>query len=398
MRWRGIWLVVAGVVLWGARWDANACNVPAFRYALERWPADPYQILVYSRGAPEGQAFQMLQKAAGRSGTANCSLRRVDVSRPEGQALAEQHKVTSLPWIEIYYPIHFQHRTPIWAGALSPDNVRTILDSPGRAALAKDLLGGDVAVWVLLTSGDEGEDARARQTLKSNLDRAAASLRIPEIGTDLNGNPVDVKDFKSYPVRFSLIEVARGDARESLLVNALLKSEPDLSDEGAPIAFPIFGRGRALYALVGRGIQEKTVLDACGSMLGWCSCEIKALNPGTDLLVSADWSRPFGGKLVNTPELPNLAGLDSFRPAPKAAETRPGTTLPAPVSPAPAASCAAPVPRLETRDTTPARDPLIRNLLYLAATGGFGLAVFSVVVKVRANRSTQRREDRSSRR
>ncbi len=27
-----------------------ACNVPVFRYALERWPADNYEVVVFHRG------------------------------------------------------------------------------------------------------------------------------------------------------------------------------------------------------------------------------------------------------------------------------------------------------------------------------------------------------------
>ena len=29
---------------------ASACSVPVFRYALEHWPADPFQITVFHRG------------------------------------------------------------------------------------------------------------------------------------------------------------------------------------------------------------------------------------------------------------------------------------------------------------------------------------------------------------
>ena len=29
---------------------AEACSVPVFRYALERWQADPYEVFVFHRG------------------------------------------------------------------------------------------------------------------------------------------------------------------------------------------------------------------------------------------------------------------------------------------------------------------------------------------------------------
>jgi hypothetical protein len=57
-------LIVLGIVCAGMPGDSRACNVPAFRYALERWPADAYQVLVYHRAGPRGAAFELLQKGA----------------------------------------------------------------------------------------------------------------------------------------------------------------------------------------------------------------------------------------------------------------------------------------------------------------------------------------------
>ena len=34
-----------------AGWSVFACNGPVFRYALERWPAAPYEVVIYHRGA-----------------------------------------------------------------------------------------------------------------------------------------------------------------------------------------------------------------------------------------------------------------------------------------------------------------------------------------------------------
>jgi hypothetical protein len=334
--------------------------VPAFRYALERWPADPYQILVYHKIKPQGEAFELLQQSAvERNGAANYSLKIIDVTKPEGKALAAQRGIVTTPWVEVFYPVHFQTRTPIWSGPLTADRIKNILNSPTRAELAQKLLSGEVAVWILIKSGHEQRDGRARQALITHMERASANLRIPEIGTDLNGNPIAVADFKTYPVHFSLMEIAHDDLNEQLLLSALLNSEPDLRQYDEPMAFPVFGRGRALYALVGDGIQEKTILEACQSMINWCSCEIKALNPGTDLLVSADWSRPHGGKMVQDPALP-LTGLSGFAQDRAAAEA--GVPAQAPAS---------------------NENPLVRNLLYLAGAAGLALAVLSIAMAMR---------------
>jgi hypothetical protein len=272
------------------------------------------------------------------------------------------------------------------------DRAKKIVNSPSRSRLAQTLLKGEVAVWILIRSGHDQKDCRALESLKTHLDRASATLKIPDIGADLNGNPVEVTDYKTYPVRFGLMEIARDDPEEDLLVSALLKSEPDLGRYDEPMAFPVFGRGRALYALVGDGIQEKNIREACESMLAWCSCEIKAQNPGTDLLIAADWSRPFGGRMVKDPELP-LTGVSGFlqdrepgKPAapPRASEP----AAPAPVSrAAPASGGIAAVPRSAPAQAPGSGEsPLVRNMLYLAGAAGVALLAFSIFLKLKASR------------
>ena len=76
-------------------------------------------------------------------------------------------------------------------------------------------------------------------------------------------------DFKSVlrPARPVLLRVRRDDPAEALLVWMLLGSESDLAGQNEPIAFPVFGRGRVLYALVGDGITADNVRTA-GAFLG----------------------------------------------------------------------------------------------------------------------------------
>ncbi|MBV8878389.1 MAG: hypothetical protein JO332_00360, partial [Planctomycetaceae bacterium] len=63
------------------------------------------------------------------------------------------------------------------------------------------------------------------------------------------------------------------------------------SDSGlnGPVAFPIFGRGRALWALAGAGLNAQFIAEAGTFLTGACSCEAKEFNPGVDLLFAADW-------------------------------------------------------------------------------------------------------------
>lgn len=373
MRLRSV--LILGIVWAAMPGPSPACNVPVFRYAMERWTADPYQLVVYHEGG--GPALKLLEK----NGIANYSLTPVDVATPEGKAAAGRRGITAFPWIEVFYPLNSQIRTPVWSGPLTAERVRKILESPARSRLAQRLLGGEIAVWVLVKSGHAEKDRRALESLRTHLKRASDTLRIPETGIDANGNPVEVADFKTYPVRFGLMEIARHAPEDELLVSALLKSEADLEHYDEPMAFPVFGRGRALYALVGDGIQEKNILDACKAMLAWCSCEIKSLNPGTDLLIAADWSRPAGGRMVKDPELP-LTGLTSALQAAK-----PKEPAAAPEPPAGPTLCTLPAaPRPPAQTPPPAASPLVRNVLYLAAAAGVVLLALSVFLTVKARR------------
>ena len=81
-----------------------------------------------------------------------------------------------------------------------------------------------------------------------------------------------------------MVKLSRTDPAEEIFVKMLLGTESDLASYHTPLAFPVFGRGRALYALVGKGIKRKLIKSTCNTIIGWCSCTIKEDNPGTDLL------------------------------------------------------------------------------------------------------------------
>ena len=51
---------------------------------------------------------------------------------------------------------------------------------------------------------------------------------------------------------------------------------------------PVFGQGRALYALVGDGIKHETIDRAATFLIGKCSCEVREQNPGFDLLLASE--------------------------------------------------------------------------------------------------------------
>jgi hypothetical protein len=71
-------------------------------------------------------------------------------------------------------------------------------------------------------------------------------------------------------------------------------------------------------------IDVETVLDAADFLIGPCGCGVKRLNPGTDLLLAADWDAVEALR-VATEEVPLLSGL----PGGEAKGTKPNGLRPA---------------------------------------------------------------------
>jgi hypothetical protein len=126
---------------------------------------------------------------------------------------------------------------------------------------------------------------------------------------------------------FSILRLSREAPGENVFIDMLLATEPDLATLGEPIVFPVFGRGRVLYALAGGGIRSETIDEAAQFLIGRCSCQVKEENPGADLLVSADWEamvRPKQGMVE-----PDLAGASPDRGLPVVVKIEPSASAPA---------------------------------------------------------------------
>lgn len=306
-----------------------ACSVPVFRYALERWPADNYRVSVLHRGALSDAEQALVDRLNPESATghksANVKVRTLDLDDKSADAIAAREELTTridgklpaeFPAIIVEYPVE---NPPAWIGVLNEQNVNQLLDSPARREVARRLLKGETAVWVFLESGDKVADESAFNTLKTELALASLNIKLPEIDAqDVTDGLVSIEP-DQLRVAFSLLRVSREDAAEKLFVETLLGTEgvgpeslrdPELAHK--PMTFPIFGRGRALYALVDKGINEETIATACKTLVGPCTCEVKDKNPGVDLIMSINWNDLVESTIDIDKELPPLAGLANF--------------------------------------------------------------------------------------
>ncbi len=308
-----LFLLVSGTVAW-------ACSVPVYRYGLERWPADPYRAVVFHRGelTPDQQAWVKALQPLSEDGRniANLAVMTVDLDGevdPELQKFwEEQESGGVLPWIVTQFPLAAWHPGVVESTALTAETPKQLLDSPARAAVAKQLLSGKSSSWIFLECGNAEQDEAAFKVLTAELARMPEVLKLPEQEEDPSGDPFALPSTDNLKIDFATVRVRRDDPAERALVAMLLNSEEDLHELSGPMAFPVFARGRALYALVDKGINANTIEAACSFLIGPCSCEVKAQNPGTDLLMNVDWEGLVTPTARTDKELPPLAGLAGF--------------------------------------------------------------------------------------
>jgi hypothetical protein len=276
-----------GVILIVA--SAHACNVPVFRFALERWRADAYRVTVFHEGelsAADKEALTQLEEQQEKS-RANVQVRTIDVAKlePADQELLKALPQAKFPWLTVQYPAALQIEAPIWSQPFSAVASSQLLDSPLRKETLNRLVDGETAVWLLLECGDAEKDNAAAALLQEQLIKLAKELQLPEL-TDLPDDNLVAKT--PLKLSFSMLRVPRGDA-EAALVQMLVHSEPDLLERNDPMIFPVFGRGRASLPLIGAGITADNIKNSATFLVGACSCEVKELNPGFDILLKADW-------------------------------------------------------------------------------------------------------------
>ena len=315
---------------------AYPCSTPVFRYAMERWMADYYDGMLIHKGKVSDDDPAALLLQAEEAEFLNLRLSKIDLNeedswkhlavKPEdGNTPSESVTPASvlksrlgveipetLPSLVLWYPWMKGRAAPFWTGEFTPATIKTLIQSPKRKELAKRLTDGQTAVWIFIQSGNADKDKAALQLLNQELDSATEQLK--EMAAEYPDDP----SVPSFEYQFSTITVSRSDPNEQMFLTMLLNSEPDLEEYAAePIVFPVFGRGRALFALVGEGINADNLREAIAFITGPCGCEIKMMNPGVDLLMSVNWDESvmqFYEEFYETQEEEELPELTSVFP------------------------------------------------------------------------------------
>lgn len=275
---------------------ASACNVPVFRYALERWRPDSSDIVVF-HGSPLTDAQQRsVQNLQSEEANAKVIAQATDAPMDDNIALLwdelSKQRELQLPYVVVRSSVAGTQVNG-WRGSLAEAETTKLLSSPVRQELSQRLLSGHSAVWLVLKSNDAARNAKVVSLLQEELKRLSEEIPLPE-GIGLPGSEL----FSEIPLlmRFSVLEIDPENSDEKFLTSLLKGFEPDSIDNGQPLVVPVFGRGRALEVIpasqVNAGLVEDLTLFLCGA----CSCQVKERNPGFDVLISAKWETELFGE------------------------------------------------------------------------------------------------------
>ena len=281
---------------------AAACNVPVFRYALERWEPDPFQLIIFHREPIPNDLQRTLKdlEPLVDAPDARPNLKTLFINVSDAipalySDLYSRQKNLALPSFALCTPEWVKGDAPMESGAFDANVLTRLIDSPRRKEIANHTLKGTAITWVVL----ETEDAAANDALVEKLSKESQRLaQLPLIPAKLEKDGVNLLSSLPVEVSFATVRFRADDPSESLLVKMLTDGNPVKE----PTLFPIFGRGRALAAMPANTVSAELLEETARFLCGACSCQVKAQNPGFDLLFHTHWQKIFGDDEVPMPE------------------------------------------------------------------------------------------------
>lgn len=266
-------------VLCGAQ--AFACTIPVFRFALDRWEADPFRLIIPASWATQPDMIKLLVPLRG-NGEANIRI--------------EETTDTNVTEARLLFP----HADALmWSGKLDASKLPPLLDSPARQELLKHILAGDSAVWVVCTKdADKAEADRIEKRLRFLEQVATLPLQDPNDPDSQLGPGPPLK------LHFSVLRLSLEDPAEKLFAAMLAgPKQQGFLTKGTSFAAAVFGKGRVLGSWPLAQLDDTAIEDASLFLIGRCSCRIKNENPGWDVVLKVDWEHA----LVKAEELTDNA-------------------------------------------------------------------------------------------
>lgn len=264
-------LPLALSLLFAAANVAEGCTIPVFRFALDRWEADKFH-LVLPASASRDTAIQDVLRPLRANGKANLDI---TTSKDPAQGQAELRSSR-------------EGTKPVWSGTLDKPTLGTLLDSPARRQILDHILAGDSIQWVIADSGsplDTAEAGRIEKRLKFLEQVAALPIQDPDDPDSQLGPGPPLK------LKFTTLRLRRDDPAEKVLLQMLAGPKGEIDPATTSFAAVIFGKGRVLGAWPLAMLDDRSLEEATLFLIGRCSCRIKTENPGWDLLLNVDWEK-----------------------------------------------------------------------------------------------------------
>ncbi len=316
------WAVSAGVfcLLCCSAGIGLGCNIPVFRFALERWQADAMEAIIFHCRdlSPQHRDLVDALRSVGNQpgGHAPMQVVLVDVRRPisaETEAIWKdvQQRAGRDPFLVIRGE-HPRGKFRCWASPLTAGAVSGLIDSPVRREISRRILAGDAIVWLVVRGSDPEKNRDVVDLLRRTNAELARTIELPE-GIGLPGSEL----FSEIPllVQFSVLEADRNDPDEAFLLGLLQGFRPAAFDQEQPLIVPFFGRGRALEIIPADQFNAALVGDLTRFLCGACSCQVKEQNPGFDLFFNVRWNRElFGDAAFRPPAAEGLLQRKSSEP------------------------------------------------------------------------------------
>ena len=307
-----------------------ACQVPVFRYALENWSCDQYGLLIFADGnlSDDDQALLTEQlKSISEIRQSPLGVLTLDVNNitnPEYKKIWEKLDSPPLPTCTLLQPEGYIDDPVVWKGLIG--QVEQALLSPARRETAERLIAGETAVWLLITNDNEEQNQKTEAVINKMIEYMEADLKLPH-ELDASDTEYDTEMANDVPLKidFSILKIDRNDPKEAMLMKTLRNTIGEEFDSG-PLLVPVFGRGRALSYLNGNTLTEADIVEIGYFLVGPCSCQVKAMNPGYDLFLPVNWDGLVTGMIGASEALPPLSVPVINNPAAaKEAEENPTT-------------------------------------------------------------------------
>ena len=334
--------------------QSAACQVPVFRYFLERREPAAWKVPGFSSRPSFTAAADPCRKARravdrNPSAWRNIDIEAVDLAKcePALKAFYDRLPPAELPRLVLLPPFRSmcwpkanRCRRPSRSGRSGCE--RTASRNCSIHRCGESSLGGCFkatlpcgSFWNAATRPKTGLPPNCSKR-SSRKRRRISPLRLtmPTLPPRRVRRKVWIRSQASprVPLRvaFSVLRVSR-HAGEDVLVRMLMATEAELPKSNRPAdgLSCFWPRRRSLGGTGGKGNRAGTdPVALCGFLVGECSCAVRAEMPGMDLLMAVDWAGLLEGRVVIDKVLPPLTGVMPAALQPGGTDKRAGRRCP----------------------------------------------------------------------